>query len=763
MIRDLIPSMFHRRLALLGVLLTAGLALPALQLSRLTLVRGGELRREAEAKLRVERPLMASRGKILDRRGRVLAVDRPSYDLAIDYPVLTGQWAFTQAARRARQSVGSGWTELNPVQREELIQTFQPEFQAVIEESTRTFCRLTGLTAEQFQERRDKIIAEVARAASNVHERERLKRAESMARGREMAAEDIPLADVSRPIREQTTAHIIMRGVDDQIGFKLLPLADPGSGAAGAGVNFLPGLRVFDASGRDYPHERMEVLIDKSTFPGPLKAEQPVKVLLTGVATHVLGWMRQSYSAEDVASRQIRLGDKSDDDDRGSYQPGDRAGAAGLERSAEFVLRGARGRLIEQLETGAQSRVDSAGGRDVSVTVDIQLQARIQALLSPELGLTVVQPWHNNHSVAVNTPLPAAAVVIEVATGDVVALVSMPSFTRADLSERPEEVFNDPISSAFINRAIEKPYPPGSIVKPLIVNAAVAAGVADVNQRIACQGHLYPDRPDQFQCWVKKQFQTTHNALLGGDLSAGDALMVSCNIYFYQLGRALGPEKIIDWYGQFGVGRRSGVIHPHLGIGRQFDGQAGDERGAGKTTLAEATLMGIGQGPVSWTPLHAADSFATLARGGVRLLPRVRRDAPAAREDLRLDQAAVAAALEGLRRAVSDERGSGHHVTVPDALGNQVRELTFNASRVTVWGKSGTADAPAILSKPQEGERRNVLRDGDHSWFVGLVAPTGEPPRYAIAVVVDYGGSGGRVAGPIANQIIHALIAEGYL
>lgn len=762
MFRDLIPSMFHRRLLLLGLLLGGGLALPALQLARLTLVRGETLRREAEAKLSVERALPTARGRILDRKDRVLAVDRPSYDLALDYPVLTGQWAFTQAARRARQAAGPTWAELNPLQREELTQQYQPEFQGVLEESIRLFCQRANLTPDEFQERRAKIVAEVARAANTVAERQRLRRAESMARGQELSADAIPLAEVARPIREQTTAHVVVRGLDDQAAFRIMALADPGGNAPGAGVRYIPGLRVLDGSGRDYPHDAMELLFDRSTFPGELKNDQPQIVKVQGVATHLLGWMRSSFTAEDVTERQRRR--PSDQaDDPGAYQAGDRAGAAGLEQAGEFELRGGRGRLIENLETGLQTRVDPKPGRDVPLTIDIQLQARLQAILSPDLGLSVVRPWHNNHTVAENTPLPAAAVVLDVATGEVLALVSTPSFTRADLAQRPEDVFNDQLTSPFINRAIEKPYPPGSIVKPLILAAAVTQGVANVQARIACQGHFFPDKPDQFQCWVRKQFQTTHNALLGGDLSASDALMVSCNIYFYQLGRQLGPQGMIDWYGRFGVGAGPGVRPPLLGVGRQYAGVAGDERGAAQTTLAEATLMGIGQGPVAWTPLHAADAFATLARGGTRILPRVRRDQPAERIDLRLDPSAVRVALEGLRRAVSEERGTGHHVTVQDALGNNVRENIFNAPRVSVWGKSGTADAPAILSRPQEGQRRDVLRDGDHSWFVGLVAPEGQSPRYAFAVVVDYGGSGGRMAGPIANQVVQALVAEGYL
>jgi cell division protein FtsI/penicillin-binding protein 2 len=133
-----------------------------------------------------------------------------------------------------------------------------------------------------------------------------------------------------------------------------------------------------------------------------------------------------------------------------------------------------------------------------------------------------------------------------------------------------------------------------------------------------------------------------------------------------------------------------------------------------------------------------------------------------------LDTAAIGDALEGLRGSVNDPRGTGHHLTfeVMGAGGpEQAREPIFNARGVSVWGKTGTADAPALVADPDgEGpEAPRVLRDGDHSWFVVLAGPEGGRPLYSIAVMMEYAGSGGKVSGPIANQVVHALVAEGYL
>jgi penicillin-binding protein 2 len=118
--------------------------------------------------------------------------------------------------------------------------------------------------------------------------------------------------------------------------------------------------------------------------------------------------------------------------------------------------------------------------------------------------------------------------------------------------------------------------------------------------------------------------------------------------------------------------------------------------------------------------------------------------------------------LKGLRASVSEPHGTGHHISYPDGT----REPIINAEGVTVWAKTGTAQAPPRTFDLNCDSTKDVdLDDPSHAWFVGLVGAGTEDaePAFAIAVVVEYGGSGGRTAGPIANQIIRALQAEGYL
>ena len=147
-------------------------------------------------------------------------------------------------------------------------------------------------------------------------------------------------------------------------------------------------------------------------------------------------------------------------------------------------------------------------------------------------------------------------------------------------------------------------------------------------------------------------------------------------------------------------------------------------------------------------------------RGG-RLLRNP--DAIRQHEDLSLDERLVKGILEGLRQSVEEVHGTGHHIRYADGSMDPI----MNVGSVTVWAKTGTAQAPPLrVDTTGDGEPDMSFADLSHAWFVGLVGPrtAGSPqPKYAIAVVVEYGGSGGRTAGPIANEIIRALGAEGYL
>ncbi len=810
-----IPSMFQRRLLFLALAMGAAGAFPVVQMARLTLGRGGDLRAEAEKRLVSETWLESSRGRIMDCKGRELARDKPSLDIAVDYKVITGRWADERAARAAKkasEAAGKGWVTLSPEEKEAAIRASRVPFDLHMEEMWRLFAKTAGITEQQVEQRRQEIKEQVQYIAAVVTENER-KKEEARLRAAGKPAE-VAASSLRVTILEQKQAHVMLRGVSDSVGLEFdrlkdltgdedVSLAAPGRTDAGGGkpLPVFPGLRVVDSSRREYPLDVMDVEVDTSTFPPPLRGGTQ-RIRVPGVAMHEIGRMRGRLYKEDL-ERRPRIDPSTGKIDRGHYRPGDSVGHGGAEQAREDELRGLRGVKIKHLDTGKEEEIIRLPGRDVSLTLDASLEARIQALFDPSLGLTVVQPWHRTKKpedeasvpkseakeLPVGTPLNGAVVVIEVRTGNIVAMVSMPSYTHEQIETMPETIANDTYNQAFLNRAIGRVYQPGSIVKPLVLCEAMKQGRYSADERIDCTGHFFADKPLMYRCWIYKQFHTTHTARLGHPLDGADAIRCSCNIFFYEMGRRLGPQGIHDVFSAFGVGagapggggfnifglpalptdpttraqeqRRRGLLSE----------AAGEVRSPDKATPQEAILMGIGQGPVTWTPLHAANAYATLARHGEMLSPRLFEDATQERRDLDLSDRAIQQALKGLHGSANEENGTTHVITYTLADGTKKTESVFTVPGIDVWAKSGTADTSPFRAELSQlggggtGDGREELYDSDHSWCVCLVGDgsNGGEPKYAIACIVDYGGSGGRVAGPLANQVVYALRAEGYL
>jgi penicillin-binding protein 2 len=824
--------MFHRRLLLLAGVVLVGVVVLLGQLGRLTVARGAELREEAESRLVIWDWLPTSRGKIIDRKNRVLAQDRPSFEVCVDFRVITGDWAVAQAARAAKRAQGSSWFKLDTAQRQALVDEYIPVFQAHVDRMWEQVATLSGTDPNLIRDRRQEIIERVDQRLSSIVTRRLTRELESkLAVGEEITTEteEELKRQVDAPIADQRSPHTVLTRIPDSIAFEFMrlekqsvdlavPTADGGSEARS--VPLLPGLTVQHSGDREYPFDTIRVGIDLSTLPGPMA--QPGAVLevdAEGVAYNVLGRVSEGFNGDrqqtdgtisaghrERRRERLRIDPVFSDRvltpagidalprrlDRGEYRDEDLAGQGGVEEAQEPELRGLRGLAISELESGRKlTPVDAQVGRDVHLTLDIMLQARVQAAMSPELGLAVAQLWHGhqNPTVPVGTPLNGAAVVLDVDSGDILAMVSTPSMPREVLRETPSTIYSDALNKAvnmpWIDRSISRPYPPGSIAKALVLLGAVGQGKLNLDTPIDCTGHLFPGKPDQFRCWAFKQYQRNHTDWLGHAPSAPEALMVSCNIYFFTLGQRLGGDGIARTYRMFGLGEtldiglgESAVTRGYLGTRKvgAIDLPASASN-PGTIGLHDAIQMGIGQGPVAWTPLHAADGYATIGRGGVRIPPHVvAPDGTPDAQDLRLNPRALREALEGLSLSVNHQDGTGHHVTFNAETEQAVRVPFFRDASVQVWGKTGTAEAPKIPVRPSDPlyeqghpdpdlpEGVRALRAGDHSWFVVLVGAAGENrPRYAIAVMMEYAGSGGKVSGPIVNQIIYALKAEGYL
>lgn len=824
-----LPSMFQRRLALLLSLALLSMLFLAAKTAHLAILRHDDALAEAQARLVRHQWTPTVRGKILDRKGRVLARDRAGYDLAIDYQLLSGEWADKAGRDFARSCYREQWPTLPEAQRDQLIRVATETFEAYASSSRDELAALAGCSREEVDAALENIRARVRKMGDVQRARATERELKAANERNEIVTPELEASirrRTDQPIREERSAHRLPFRLTDEAAFRAQFLmaetfeVQPIPGELGprstTHLSRLPGVHLFDSGEREYPGESVVVDLDRSTFPSTMTERSTLHMTVDGVASHIVGWMRDEVRNTDIGTTNaeepdstgfvsraqfLRNNRAANDEavistgegtlvDRGEYRPGDRVGAFGIERGREHDLRGLRGYVTRHVDTETSTTLTAKPGHDLTLTIDVALQARIQAIMSPQAGLARVQPWHRpagetaSPTMPDGTPINGAAVVLDIDTGEIMAMVSMPECSRGTLAdaERSREFFNDPVARPLVNRCIDEAYPPGSIVKPIMLSGSVTRGDHALNATIACNGHLLPNNENMYRCWIFKRSQHgkryTHTGILGHELDGSEAIMVSCNVYFFTLGRKLGPAGVDDVFHWFGLGEGW-----DLGIGHEYPGNVGRPRASPQDRLGDAIQMGIGQGPVTWTPLHAANAYATLARYGYKITPRLVRDARAPEpKDLRLDAHAVSTALDGLRRSVNERMGTGNHLTIAGA-----EEPIFNASNVDIWGKTGTAEAPDIRAKAEptppneissdsDGEnptppsakdpadkKGEVLRHGDHSWFVVLVGPRGDRPRYVISVIMEYAGSGGKVSGPICNQIVHALTAEGYL
>jgi penicillin-binding protein 2 len=337
-------------------------------------------------------------------------------------------------------------------------------------------------------------------------------------------------------------------------------------------------------------------------------------------------------------------------------------------------------------------------------------------------------------------------VVLDVHTGEVLALGSTPTFdpnafNRSLSATQWRSWMNDPLRP-LANKAIAGQYAPGSTFKIVVALAALKAGLQQTHQ-VFCPGHLSLGTAT-FHCWKKEGH---------GTLNMIDGIKNSCDVYFYDVAHRVGIDAIAEMARKFGLGQAEGLDMPGEKNGLIPD------RDWKKATTGEAwqqgeTLVaGIGQGFILATPLQLAVMVSRLANGGIAVVPHITRPASAAAAAADIANRHFAAmgipadmvkvVAEGMNRVTNDPRGTAyrHRITQPG---------------MEMAGKTGTSQVRRItMSERLTGVKKNEQLpwpQRDHALFVGF-APVAAP-RYAVAVVVEHGGAGSAIAGPIARDIL---------
>ena len=766
MARTTVSTSFQKRIIGLGLFMVVSMGLLGARLLDLTVERGSIYLDRAESRLARTTHLPTIRGSILDRKGRPLALERSSWNFAVDFEVITGAWQRRQAIKEARASIGRReWSNLSRSQRENAIAESLLEWNARVGLVWKQAEEGLGLNQADLTEQLHDIKRGVGALAVKVWDNQ----LERLIRKRGLSEEEAQEVFRQDPIAEQRGMHPIIEGLSDEQVFPLRKaIHELHARAEALGSGSDPAFKIQDTCTREHAYQDAVVEIDRSTLPAELRSDGVLRIQVGGLARTLVGTVRTQVHAEDVQRRPFRR--ESGQRDLSGYSPGrDIVGSTGVEYHHDAWLHGFVGVVTEDLaQKTVMETIRPIAGGDVRIALDVALQARIRAIMNPRLGLLRAQQWHYGWSndgtakpmlKAPGTDLAGAAVIVDVQSGEVLAMVSTPTpsdrpFTSdekrlmaldrdAVAALGPEDVSRRRALLAlapYTNRSVETAYAPGSIVKPLMYVAGITEGVISHGQEIDCKGWYRCERCKP-RCWTWRPEQK----LFGyhGVLDPIEAITESCNIYFYTIAERLGSKRMQEWYARWGLGDDTVA-----GLPRAVRGQFIENN-----TEIGRLIFGIGQGSVAWTPLHAAIAYARLAGEGAGIEPRFVLDpvpahAATAIPPREWNHLAVETALAGMRESVRS--GTASEMRLQGRQREPLMDLAdMPGGAPTVWAKTGTAQ---------------ITNGASHGWYAGLVAPAGsETPRYAFAVIVEHGNSGAPSAGPVAHQLVRQLAAEGYL
>ena len=442
-------------------------------------------------------------------------------------------------------------------------------------------------------------------------------------------------------------------------------------------------------------------------------------------AAHAIGYVAAVSEAELSGDPLLEL-------------PDFRIGKSGTEKSQDAELRGSAG--TSQVEVNAfgrvvreLARVPGRPGKDVVTCLDSAMQDFLARRCSTEESV--------------------ASVLLDAVTGDVLALVSSPSFDPAPFATglTPavwQQLSADP-RNPLTNKAIAGAYPPGSTFKPVVATAALTAGVLAPETSITCPGYLTLGDAT-FHCWREHGH---------GTIRLRDAIKRSCDVFFYETARRLGIDRLAAMARRLGFGGVLGLDipgeRPGLIPSREWKlATSGTAWSQGETVIA-----GIGQGSVLATPLQIAIMTARLVTGRAVVPRLVRSDGvlppggdriPPDFPPLGVSPGVLALVVDGMNAVVNEQGGTAYAERITDP-------------GLAMGGKSGTSQVRAITEYEHEHGLRKISqipwKERDHALFVGF-APVGAP-RYVCATVVEHGGVGGghgsEVAGPICRDVLREV------
>ncbi|MCF7974228.1 MAG: hypothetical protein K9N55_10465 [Phycisphaerae bacterium] len=436
-------------------------------------------------------------------------------------------------------------------------------------------------------------------------------------------------------------------------------------------------------------------------------------------ASQLIGWVGPATQSKDFETFEH--------DRLAQYQDGELCGRGrGIEQVCEPILRGRRGELVNDIDGNQVERTPKSFGQDVYLTIDIELQQAIENYLITHEHRPCCKPGK-------------AAVVIDVQSNEILAMVSVPVFDLNTARYQYDELIQDETGKPLLNRALSEHYPPGSVAKPIVAIAGLESGTITARESINCPST--PPPTGWPRCWTQKQHGYGHDVLWPGQNNARNAIKGSCNIYFSRLAERIELRTLQSWFLKFGYGRVVPLTRPlQFSMDKEYDLRTlRQASGQIITSPDQRRLAGIGQSNMRVTPLQVAISMATLARRGGFLNPSLFRTshttASRTPQDLAIAQPVMDVILDGMDAVVNELHGSAH---------TAFQEADFARYGVHVYGKTGSTEGP------------------ENAWFAGF-ARDKSGHTLAISVVVEGGQSGGTDAAPLARDILDICIQQGYL
>tara|TARA_B100001250_G_scaffold226658_1_gene194465 strand:- start:2942 stop:4921 length:1980 start_codon:yes stop_codon:yes gene_type:complete len=472
---------------------------------------------------------------------------------------------------------------------------------------------------------------------------------------------------------------------------------------------------------------------------------------------HVVGYVGQASLDDIERMKEIKE----------NLVPGLKVGKSGIEFSNEKLLIGkygikryevnSSGKRINQLEYIKESQ-----GKNIKTTVDLEIQKLAQKLLRGKAG---------------------SICAMDIYTGEIIAMSSSPTydpnkFTHGINYKDWNEIRNNPLKP-LVNKSIAGLYSPGSTLKPLVALAALEYGTINPEKKILCKGHKHPYElyGIKYHCWKKHGH---------GYMKLRNAIKQSCDIYFYEMARQLGVDKLAVIAKKYGLGSK--VLNNVY-----FDEKGGlvpdtkwKRNNLGKGwLLGETVINGIGQGYIQTTPLQLCLMTAQLANGGYKIKPHIISDDNISFEEIKsriqkdIQNFGISSAqnqnvsLDKKTFIKQDDENSFRLYKNPENI-NFVLEAMFASTnepggtsfrsrykdkKYQFAGKTGTSQVRRIT----EAERKLDLKQSqieyknrDHALYIAF-APYKEP-RYSISVLIEHGGSGSKSAAPLANKLIKKII-----